>query len=241
MKSIFEAIEWGKPIQQLLGQINALDPEKPAIIQIRHSERPEINLKNMQTNYSTPLTERGANAAYQFGSELPKERSYHMYHTDVDRSVSTAEKIHQGVIDDGGVSEVKGEIPLAMTIDGSAVSQIFREMKKYYDEAEMAQAFTYRWATGRYPPWVLMPCIEFAQRGASLVIKSLRDSDKRDVHIWVSHDSWVAAFLMHWLGESCFDWVTFMDGFILQLNEDTMTYYFRDKKKDIKYPYWWNF
>ena len=241
MTSILENVEWGARVQQLLHHVRDLDPEKPAVIQIRHSERPEVNLQSMQTNFSTPLTERGEKAAYQFGLDLPKERSYHLYHTDVDRTISTAEKIYQGVNDNSGVSEVKGEIPLAMTIDGAAVSQIFREMKKHYDEAEMAQAFTYRWTTGRYPPWVLMPSIEFAQIGASMIVKNLSDAGKRDVHIWVSHDSWVAAFLMHWLGESCFDWVTFMDGFILQFNEDTITYYFRDKKKDIKYPYWWNF
>jgi len=241
MTSILETVEWGARVQQLLHYVKDLDPDKPAVIQIRHSERPEVDLKNMQTRYSTPLTERGEKAAYLFGSELSKDRNYYLYHTDVDRSVNTAEKIHEGIIDNGGVSGVKGEIPLAMTVDGSAVTQIFREMRKHYNEAEMAKIFTYRWVAGRYAPWVLMPSIEFAQRGASLIVKNLRDSDRHDVHIWVSHDSWVMAFLMHWFGESCFDYVTFMDGFIMQLNEDTMTFYFRDKKKDIEYPYWWNF
>ena len=150
-------------------------------------------------------------------------------------------KSMKGVLDNSGVSDIKGEIPLAVTIDGSAISQIFRDMRTNYDEAEMAKIFTYRWVAGRYAPWVLMPSLEFAQRGASLMIKTLRDADKRDVHIWVSHDSWVMAFLMHWLGESCFDYVTFMDGFIMQLNEDAISFCFRDKKKDIEYPYWWNF
>ena len=44
--------------------------------------------------------------------------------------------------------------------------------------------------------------------------------------VYVSHDTWVAAFMFHWFGlPSPSDWVSFMDGFILHTYDDKMRVY----------------
>ena len=35
--------------------------------------------------------------------------------------------------------------------------------------------------------------------------------------------------------------VDFLDGFIVQLYEETMVVYTKDERREVYYPYWWNF
>ena len=219
-------------------QCMELDPTLPAVMQIRHSERPTVNVNEGGLN--TPLSDRGEKAAHQFGSKLPVDRHYHFYHTDIERTKMTAERIQQGVVDNDGVSKIVGEIPVSSINDTAAFRELMREIGGE-DAVARFRTFFYRWVYGFYPPWWMTPSLEFAQQGASFMMRNLWDSDMRDMHIWVSHELWVAAFLLHWLGEYSFDWVSFMDGFILQFKEENMTFYFRGETKEVKYPHWWSF
>ena len=36
-------------------------------------------------------------------------------------------------------------------------------------------------------------------------------------------------------------WIEFLEGFIVQLGEERMRVYTKDRKVDVYYPYWWNF
>jgi len=133
-----------------------------------------------------------------------------------------------------------GEIPLTSVVDVEAFRNLLLEIREENENERMRNLF-HRWVSGLYPPWVMKPSLEFAQEGAFLMMRYLEGAGPEDVHIWVSHETWVAAFLQHWLGECSFDWVSFMDGFILQFHEDCMMSFFRGEKKEVKYPYWWNF
>jgi len=238
MPSVLESVEWGKSALELIQHVRELDPNAPAVLHIRHSERLPVSLR--QEGFNLSLTDRGVKTSYEFGSKLPVDRKYYLHHTDIDRTQMTAANIQKGIHDNKGVSKVMGEIPVASVVDVEAASIIMRELMSGND-AEGARTVFYRWLSGIYPPWVMKPSLEFAQQGASTMMKDLSEAEPGDLHIWVSHENWIAAFLLHWLGECSFHWVSFMDGFILQFHEDNMTSYFRGQKKEVKYPYWWNF
>ena len=238
MTSILSSVEWGKSALDLIKHVAELDQNSPAVIHIRHSERPAVNIRKGGIN--TALTNRGEKAAYEFGNSLPSDRKYYFYHTDIDRTKVTAEKIHQAILDNKGSSKLIGEIPLSTVLDIDAFRENLLEIGGE-NENERMRNFFYRWVSGRYPPWAMKPSLEFAQMTASFMMKCLEGAESEDVHVWATHDNWVSAFLLHWLGESSFNWVSFMDGFILQFHEDSMMLFFRGEKKEVKYPYWWGF
>ena len=239
MDSVLETVEWGRNPLSILSQIQRLDPKKPAFIHIRHSERPLIDF-NKDEKLDTPLSKRGEKAAYQFGSSLPSDREYIIHHTDMDRTIKTSENIKQGIKDNNGAARIVDEIPLATVVDMKAVVEILKKIKTD-SESERSRILINNWISGMYPPWVMKPSLEFAQIGASLMSRDLKTALRGEVHVWVSHDSWVFATLHHWFGETCFDCIDFMDGFMLQLNADDMSLFFRGKERRVAYPYWWRF
>jgi hypothetical protein len=216
-----------------------LDPTKPVFMHIRHSERPIIDL-NKDEKLDTPLSKRGEKAAYQFGSSLPLDREYIIHHTDMDRTIKTAESIRQGIEDNKGTARIAGEIPLATVVDMKAVVEIMKRIKSD-SESERSRIYMNSWISGIYPPWVMKPSLEFAQIGASLMSKDLNTARRGEARIWITHDSWVFASLHHWFGEILFDWIDFMDGFILQLNDGDMSLFFKGRERQVAYPYWWKF
>jgi hypothetical protein len=239
MDSVLESVEWGKHPLSLLSQMKRLDTKKPAFIHIRHSERPLIDF-NKDEKLNTPLSKRGEKVAYQFGSNLPLGREYIIHHTDMDRTVKTSENIKQGIEDNDGTACIVGEIPLATVVDMEAVVENLKKIKTG-SESERSRIYLNSWISGMYPPWVMKPSLEFAQIGASLMSKDLKTALRGEVHIWISHDSWVFASLHHWFGETLFDCIDFMDGFILQLNDEDMNLFFRGRERQVAYPYWWRF
>jgi hypothetical protein len=84
-----------------------------------------------------------------------------------------------------------------------------------------------------YPPWVMMTSLEYTQMDASIMSRSVKALGKDDMHTWVTRDNWLMATLNHWFGENNFGKVGFMDGFLLQLNDEDMTLCFRDKKNKL--------
>ena len=237
MSSILESVPWGKPALDLIKHAKDLDPERPAVIHIRHSERPTMDLD--KDALVMPLSPRGEKASYELGNSLPITRKYYFYHTDRERTVTTASKIQHGIRDNSGIAEIVGEIPLVTIIDVEEASKIIRGLN-IRDDYQRAKILFNSWMSGFYPSWVIKPFTDFGQTGAYLMQKYLRGAESNDVHVWVTHENWVAAFLMQWLGDFDFDWVSFLDGFILQFYDDHMMAYFRDSKKKLNYPYWWN-
>ena len=96
--------------------------------------------------------------------------------------------------------------------------------------------------SGHYPPWEIEPLVSFAQRAASWNVGNLEAAESNGVDIYVSHDLWVAAFLLYWCGiMPDLGWIEFLEGFIVQLGEKRLRVYTKDQKVDVYYPYWWNF
>jgi hypothetical protein len=48
--------------------------------------------------------------------------------------------------------------------------------------------------------------------------------------------------MFHWFGVyKKYRWLGHLDGFILQLYEDTMVYIDKEGEHKVPYPYWWTF
>jgi broad specificity phosphatase PhoE len=215
-----------------------LDPDVPAVLHIRHSERLLFNTN--QTTYTTALTETGEKTSYEFGKKLPTNKTYHHFHTIVNRTKETASNIHQGILDNKGKSTGLSTIPIRSVIDYEANSQYSRKIfEEFDDEVKAIKKIFYRWLSGYSPPWIRKSSLIFSQQVASYMMKQMRNAQKNDVHIWVTHDGFIAAFIHHWFGEYLDDWIEFLDGFILQFYDEYMVFYFRGEKKQAEYPYWW--
>ena len=218
MTSILESVDWGKPALQLAQQVNNLDPSKPALIHIRHSERQTLE---ENTPYGMELTPRGVQTSIEFGRMLPTNRRYTLLSTTIQRSKDTAENIHKGIQENGGESRVDGIIHVTSVRDPTTHQKNQIKNHEGRSSEEAWRYFVFRWVSGHYPESVIKPSPE-------------------DVIIWVSHDMWIAPFLMHWFGVYEWEHIQFLDGFILQFYDEFMVLYFRDEKRKVVYPHWWN-
>lgn len=238
MPSVLESVEWGKPALALLAQCNELNPDLPAVMHIRHSERlPPQSEDGIQI----PLTEEGEKAAYEFGLNLPKGRAYRLYHSYVDRSRDTAVQIRRGISDSGGISQIADLIDLSVMLDVEKTLHYLRTDTKEDHVLNTSHSFFFRWVSGRYPPKELKPSLEFAQEGAALMMRNMESAGTDTLDIYVSHDVWIAAFLLHWFGVIPFKWIRFLNGFIVHFKDDRAVVFYRDKRLEVTLPYWWDF
>jgi hypothetical protein len=236
MSSILESVEWGKPALSLLAQCNELNQDLPAVMHIRHSERPRITSREER---GAKLTESGRKAAYEFGTLLPTNRSYRLYHTVSDRVIETAESIHQGLLSIGTDARIEG-VFLSDHHDHEKVWQYLA--RDFRSEKDASRTFFINWVSGHFPPWEIEPCRMFTQRAASVMMKNLDKLDSSGFDIYVSHDLWVVPCLFNWFGiMPSIEWIEYLDGFIMQLTDDRMKVYYKDGKKEAYYPYWWKF
>lgn len=186
-------------------------------------------------------TELGRRAAFELGSALPTGRRYRLYHTYIERSRETAEEIHRGILSNDGRSDVVGSVPLSSVVDPEKFTEyVAREMEEEPSEP-WATALFAKWVSGHYPPWIRLPAIEFSQRAASIMIKNLESADSDAFDIYVSHDIFIGAFQLFWFGVFPSDWVDFLDGFVLQFEDEKMVVHSKYGVKKTYPPYWWNF
>jgi len=235
MVKVLSSVDWGEPALALLAHCFSLDGERPAVMHIRHTERPLI--EEMGDGRTTVSTETGKEAAYELGKSLPSDRRYRFFHSYYERARETAVKIHEGVVDGGGSSEVVGSVPLASVLNHEAY---YRHLSRFSDTDDHAQGFFYRWVSGHFPPEVLMPSAKFAMKGAEIMVGNLRSGGSDFFDVYVSHDTWVAAFMFHWFGLPPHrDWVKFLDGFVVQFGDEVMTVYSKEGRVEVDYPHWW--
>lgn len=237
MTGVLDRVEWGGPALGLLSRCRRLDDGLPAIMHIRHSERPRINSTGeMNAN----LNERGKEAAQDFGTRLPGGRRYRLYHSYYNRTKETAEEIHQGIREGGGESEIGGTMDLQTILDPERYDHIVGRDSLKGDTTDSAVNYFLSWTSGRYHPSHILPSLELARKGAGIALRNLETADAGSMDIYVSHDTWVAALMFHWFGlPPPSDWVSFIDGFILQIDDDKMNVYTKDVEIEVHRPHWW--
>jgi broad specificity phosphatase PhoE len=236
MVKVLSAVNWGEPALDLLSHCCNLDQGKPAVMHIRHTERPLID--DMEDGHNTLSTPTGREAAREFGLGLPENRSCRLFHTNYERAKETAMEIHRGILENGGESEVMEVLPLATVRDREGYN---RYVLGYQDTESEAVKLFQNWASGRISENILMSTKDFAVRGAMLTMENLGSKGASTLDVYISHDIWIAAFMFHWFGLSPpEDWIKFLDGFIVQFSEEEMTVCFRGEKTNVDYPFWWN-
>ncbi len=238
MSKVLSRVEWGAPALGLLADAARLDPAKPAIIHIRHTERPGVTGPNSNTLLST---QDGRAAAVEFGESFPRNRSYRLYHTLVGRSRESAKAVMEGIRRTGGDAQMAGEFPFRTAFDPQAMDDyIDRVVKRCGDEDVAVAEMMNRWLAGLSPPDVFRLSGEFARMVAEYAIVRLETAKPGTVDLFVTHDTWVGSCLFHWFGIPMpLDGVRFLDGYILQPLENEMAVWFRGRELRVEYPHWW--
>lgn len=246
MPSVLESVEWGKSALSLLSQCRQLDPDLPAVMHIRHTERPNATPEDVEQARKTGRshilsTEKGKEAAYEFGTRLPIDRTYRFYHTSADRTKETAEKIHEALLERGANSSFYGL--MSSHPQGDYTKRLTYIIRDRIIDGTYTnpRPVLIKWISGAYPPWEVEPSLTFSQRVLLEVLDNLATAQS-GIDVYISHDVWVGMLLMHWFGiVPDEDNVKFLDGFILQLTPERMHVFTKDGKKETYYPYWWNF
>jgi hypothetical protein len=232
MNSILEQVEWGKPVLMFLDQIKQIDPDLPALIHIRHSERG--NLKSLNSD----ITQTGLEASKQFGKQLPRNRSYRFYHTPYSRTEKTAQKIIQGLNENRTQASIQKTIQLT-TMRDEEKAEI--NLRKHWDDRTQIRSWFYKWVAGHYPPWEMSSTLDAAQQIAGIMMKNLETATQENIDVYVTHDTYVAVCIFHWFGLMIVDWIKFLNGFMVQFYPNQMRVFLSEGIMDVDYPYWWNF
>lgn len=224
-------VPWGTPAMALLAHAKHLVPRSPAIVMLRHSERDR--LQEVKDLSAMPLNERGKRTAFEFGQQLPHDRSYHFFCSPLTRCRQTAEHIRDGVQQQGAVVGDMTDLP-------SLVSGYVSPQEYVKILHRDGSPFIYNWLAGHYPPSFLEPTRSIAQRTAAEMLERLRSAKPDDTLICVSHDQQVTSYLFHWAGildtES---YIKFLDGFILQNAANQLIVYHKNGIKEFTPPHWW--
>ena len=238
MSRVLTSVDWGASALSLLSHSQLLEPDKPAVMHIRHTERPAVTGPDSNSLISTP---NGRAAAVEFGEGLPSNRKYRLFHTVVDRSRETAESIKEGLDRRGCYAKIAGVFPFRTAFDPEAMDDyIDRFIQKCGNEDEAIAEMMNRWLAGLAPPTIFHSSGEFARMIADYTLARVRTATSDALDIYVTHDTWVGCTLFHWFGVPIpLDGVRFLDGFLLQPGEKDMAVWFRDKSIRVEYPYWW--
>jgi hypothetical protein len=239
---VLSSLDWSGPAIRLLESMRELDPKNPVVMHIRHTTRSTVSKADLEQNkydqrilLSTPL---GIQAAVKFGSNLPQDREYTLYHTYMDRTKETAEGIRNGIIDSGGSANIAGVIPYAMTVDPEASNRLILRRKWYEKDGGYDGAC--HWIAGLVPETIFRPSIEFAKEYANISMSNLRGVSSDAFHIYVSHDTLILALIFHWFGVAPYsDGVRFLEGLLMQVCDDGLHVWLRDRHKVYEPPYWW--
>jgi len=231
MSSVLETLDWSQPALKLLSNIQSIDTA-PAILHIRHSER--INTHPMT------LTEIGKQASYDFGTKLPPNKTYRLYHTERSRTKNTAKQIHEALSDREITSKIIGDIGRPEKYKLENLRQYF-SIEREQGSDNPVRSFFYHWIGGRYPSESVLSVVDFGRWMSDISLENLKSASEDSVDVYVSHEIWVAAFMYSWLGYNPVNWVSFLDGFLVQLRDDNMKYCTEEDSRTIYYPHWWNF
>jgi hypothetical protein len=211
---------------------------------IRHTAKSTVSREEMERDaekydlHDQCSTMIGVQAAIDFGSLLPRDRDYSLYHTWVPRSRETAERIVKGVVEAGGRATITRVIPYTVTVDGQAIQNWVKSHGWYIKDGAYDAAC--HWIAGLTPETMLKPSLEFAKEYAKMTVRNLIDASSDAFHIYVSHDDLILALIFHWFGLLPYnDGCRFLEGFLMQLSDDGLNVWLRDRHETFEFPYWW--
>jgi broad specificity phosphatase PhoE len=230
--NLLSSVPWGKPAENLLNYIKDLNSDNLISVFIRHSEREEP--RELSDILKAPLTEQGKYTAFEFGKELPNNINYRIFHSILERCIDTAEYIEKGIIKNKGKVKVRRPMKNLTKIEGKNEKFLEYLGRDSFD-------FINFYLAGHYPPEDIEPAIKVAQRTASELSQNSLTAETNSVDIYVTHDFHVLVYLFYWGGIfNSSKWIQYLDGFILQFNNNKLKFYYNGEIKEVNYPYWWN-
>ncbi len=230
MASVLESVEWGKNALEFLNLIKMIDDDKPAIIYLRHSKADYSQVKSPKDG---TLTEEGIQTSIEFGTKLPSEHRYRIFHSNYPRARITAEKIHRGLLNQNVESTIMGV--QKNLIFSKSDEQKIMQLREVYDTE-----FTTHWISGRFNETEVESSLELAKENARKIIKNLKEIEAGSFDVYLTHDVTIIPLMFHWFGVfHNFPWPGHLEGFILQLYEEKMVYIDKEGKHELDYPHWW--
>jgi broad specificity phosphatase PhoE len=227
---VLDSVDWGKPVLSLLSRFEGVDRSRPAVLIVRHSE---VNYRSVDDLIPALLTERGEEAVREFGSRLPADLTYRMYHTSFTRTRQTAEGIAGGLKSNGAKVSFQGKLP------GMNIPQDQELCDAIWNHPE-GSWFISDWLSHRLPNPLFPDPLDLAKKAAREVILQLKDARPGNVDVYASHGEMVALYKFYWLGiVPMRGKYGYLNGFILQLDDDTITAHTHERTSQIPYPCWW--
>ncbi len=229
-KKILNSLKWGKSVLNLLSHGKDLDPNIPATLIIRHSERDEPEF--FKDVITADLTERGLKTAFEFGCNLPTNRIYRIYHSIVKRCKETAEEIHKALQQQEMNSQIMGSL--------NSLFEIKIDRQKFSNFVDKDyKSFLNLWLAGFFKEELIEPSIKTVTRIADDIRNHLKTSEPNALNIYVTHDWQVMVSLFHLGGIlNTSEMISYLGGFFIQFDEENQTVYHKyGKRKSIK-PQW---
>ena len=230
LSMVLDSVDWGEAVLSLLSRFEGVDRSKPAVLIIRHSE---VNYRTVDDLIPARLTERGEEAVHEFGSRLPADLTYRIYHTHFHRTKQTAEGIARGLKSIGAKLSFEGELPdMNIPLDNKLGEAIWNHPEGRW--------FISDWLSCRLPNPLFPDPLDLAKKAAKEVILQLRDAEPGNVDVYASHGEMVALYKFYWLGiPPMRGKYGYLNGFILQLDDGTFTAHTHEGTSQIPYPCWW--
>ena len=102
-----------------------------------------------------------------------------------------------------------------------------------------SKSYFLKWVSGHYSPLYVRPSLEFVQQLTALMMVNLEASGQGVLDLYVCHETWIAALLLHWFGIVPEFWVNYLEGFVVQPMKDKLKTIFPSGSIAVPYPFWW--
>ncbi|MHA2238359.1 MAG: histidine phosphatase family protein [Candidatus Hodarchaeales archaeon] len=231
MNSILSEKEWSKEANTLLTKIKRIPNDQSMMVILRHSHRKEYS--SFAETHTAQLTEEGKIAAYEFGKELPTDRSYRIFHSIHPRCIETAEELEKGLKEREAEVRILGSLEILWGMAGD-----YPTIVKLGQRDE--QHIVTKWAAGHYPETIIEPFSSYIQRSANILWSYHKEAPVNGIDVFVTHDFHLMALQFGWAGFQIYkEWVNFLGGFITILNQENFTLITKDNRLELLYPFWW--
>ena len=158
---------------------------------VRHSERAEDT--DVPTTIRSELTDLGHKIAVEFGRRIPKKWRINIYHSPHVRTTQTAERISEGLKEQGGEL---GEIERLNVLLGGR-GDIEHIITLAY-EVGFHEFYT-KWTQKEIPSDTLESIDDYLERLTQTIVTRYSKAQPNDLHLYVTHDIVVAAARMTYL------------------------------------------
>ena len=207
--------------------IDKIDLSRPTVIFARHAERYDI--ESLNNHHEVLLTEKGISDSYDFGKHISgRSDDMRIYHSTVARCRQTAESIINGITDNGGKSEYKGEF--LWLLGDYMFDKVF--IDKFINTYNV-NTFLRTWFDGKFPHDIVSP-IDRISNDFLICIKSQLENFE-GLTIDISHDWNISIMLEYYMGlkHESIGIPVFLDHIVFQKEEKNIKMIYHEYETDL--------